>query len=159
MARNCPVFPQGKTAKVRKVEEVQPLHESFDDEVTIEKNLHLKGFLERDELLMHSSLNTTVASVLVTGIQDMKIPTQILVPGQSLKVIDTRALVNSRADISCIDWDFVKKHKIPRTKLATLIPVNNVDEFANKTGVIWYTCTIFLHIEEVTMVGSQHHGN
>ena len=85
---------------------------------------------------MHSSLDMTVTSVLVTGIQDMRIPTQILIPGQSLKAIDTRALVNSRADISCIDWNFIKKHKIPRTKLANPIPINNVDESANKTGVI-----------------------
>ena len=105
---------------------------------------------------MHSSLDTTVASVLVTGIQDMWIPTQVLVPGQSLKAIDTWALVDSRADISCIDWDFVKKHKIPRTKLATPIPVNNVDESANKTGIIQYTCTIFLHIEGVTMEETLH---
>ena len=85
---------------------------------------------------MHSSQNVTVAAVLVPGIQDMRIPTQVLVPGQSLKAIDTQALVDSGADLSCIDWDCVKKHKIPRTKLATLIPVNNVDESANKTGAI-----------------------
>ena len=67
---------------------------------------------------MHSSQNATVPAVLV--------------PGQSLKAIDTRALVDSGADLSCIDWDFVKKHKIPRTKLATPISVNNVDESAKK---------------------------
>ena len=86
----------------------------------------------------------------------MRIPTQVLVPGQSLKAIDTRALVNSGADLSCIDWDFVKKHKIPRMKLATPIPVNNVDESANKTGAIRYTCTISLHIEGVTMEETLH---
>ena len=85
---------------------------------------------------MHSSQNATVAAVLV--------------PGQSLKAIDTQALVDSGADLSCIDWDFIKKYKIPRTKLAILISVNNVDESANKTGVIQYTCTIFLHIKGVT---------
>ena len=85
---------------------------------------------------MHSSPPVTIASVLVSGIQDMHIPTQVLVPRQSLKAINTRALVDSGADLSCIDWYFVKKHKIPRTKLANPIPVNNVDESANKTGVI-----------------------
>ena len=36
MARNCPTF-QGKLSSVRKVEEVQTPHESFDNEVTIGK--------------------------------------------------------------------------------------------------------------------------
>ena len=85
---------------------------------------------------MHSSPPVTVASVLVSRIKDMCIPTQVLVPRQSLKAIDTQALVDSGADLSCIDWDFVKKHKIPRTKLANPIPMNNIDESANKTGVI-----------------------
>ena len=105
---------------------------------------------------MHSSPPVTVTSVLVSGIKDMRIPTQVLIPGQSLKAIDTRALVDSGADLSCIDWDFVKKHKIPRTKLANPIPINNVDESANKTGVIRYTCTIFLHIKGVTMEETLH---
>ena len=105
---------------------------------------------------MHSFPPVTVASVLVSGIKDMRIPTQVLIPRQSLKAIDTQALVDSGADFSCIDWDFVKKYKIPRTKLANPIPVNNVYESANKTRVIQYTCTIFLHIEGVTMEETLH---
>ena len=37
VAQNCPAFSQGKPASVRKVEEIQTPHESFDDEVTIGK--------------------------------------------------------------------------------------------------------------------------
>ena len=37
VARNCPTFSQGKSASVRKVEETQTPHESFDNEVTIGK--------------------------------------------------------------------------------------------------------------------------
>ena len=35
MARNCPAFQQGKLASIKKVEETQLPHESFDDKVTI----------------------------------------------------------------------------------------------------------------------------
>ena len=37
VAQNCPTFSQGKPASVRKVEEAQIPHESFNDEVTIGK--------------------------------------------------------------------------------------------------------------------------
>lgn len=103
---------------------------------------------------MQSSLTKTVASILVSGMRGMRIPAQLLFPDQSLKAINIRALVDSGANISCIDWDFVKKHRLPRTKLATPIPV--VDESANKTRVIWYTCTLFLHIEGITMEETLH---
>ena len=35
MARSCPAFQQGKPASIKKVEEAQLPHESFDNEVTI----------------------------------------------------------------------------------------------------------------------------
>ena len=40
----------------------------------------------------------------------MQIPIQLIVPSHTMKAIDTHALVDSGADISCIDWNFVKKH-------------------------------------------------
>ena len=51
----------------------------------------------------------------------MQIPIQLIVPSHTMKAIDTHALVDSGADISCIDWDFVKKHQLPTTKLKTPI--------------------------------------
>ena len=38
----------------------------------------------------------------------MQIPIQLIVPSPTMKAIDTHALVDSGADISCIDWNFVK---------------------------------------------------
>ena len=59
---------------------------------------------------MYSSPPVTVAPVKLPGKKAMQIPIQLLVSGQSLKTVDSRALIDSSADISCIDWDFVKKH-------------------------------------------------
>ena len=49
----------------------------------------------------------------------MQIPIQLIVPSPTMKAIDTHALVDSGADISCIDWNFVKKHWLPTMKLET----------------------------------------
>ena len=64
---------------------------------------------------MYSFPPVTVAPVKLPGKKAMRIPIQLLVSGQSLKTVDSRALINSGADISCIDWDFVKKHQLPTT--------------------------------------------
>ena len=63
-----------------------------------------------------------------------------------MKVVDIQALVDSSADISYIDWDFVKKHNLPTTKLTIPIQVWNADHSHNKNGDILYTCNLFLDI-------------
>ena len=70
--------------------------------------------------------------------------------------LKTWALVDSGADISCIDWDFMKGNKLSFTKLPIPIPVNNVDKTANKSSAIWYSCFLFLHIEGVTTEETPH---
>ena len=42
--------------------------------------------------------------------KSMCIPVQLITPSDSLKVVDSSALVDSGANISCIDWQFVRKH-------------------------------------------------
>lgn len=105
---------------------------------------------------MHSSPVRTVAPVLVTVTQEMQIPIQLLLPTQSLKAVDTRALINSRANISCINWGFATKNKLPMTKLSTSIPINNVNQSPNKTGVIQATCNLFLRIKGIIMEETLH---
>ena len=51
----------------------------------------------------------------------MRIPLQIIEPTHAMKVIDTHALVDSGADISCLDYQFARKHRLPLTKLSTPI--------------------------------------
>jgi len=43
----------------------------------------------------------------------MRIPSQLIVPLHTLKTVDSYALIDSGADISCIDYDFVKKIDSP----------------------------------------------
>ena len=64
-----------------------------------------------------------------------------------MKVIDTQALVNSSADISCINRDFVKKYNLSTMKLAISIQAWNANHSHNKNGDIWYTCNLFLDIK------------
>ena len=66
----------------------------------------------------------------------MHIPVQLITPLHTLKVVDSSALVDSGADISCIDWEFVRKHRLPTEKLTSPIAVRNIDQTANTTGAI-----------------------
>ena len=79
----------------------------------------------------------------------MRILVQLITPSHTLKVIDSSTLVDSGADISCIDWQFVRKHQLPTEKLASPIAVCNVDQTANKISAIHYTCTLYTNIEGI----------
>ena len=72
-----------------------------------------------------------------------------------MKAIDTRAL-DSSADISCIDWDFVKRYWLPITQLETPIQAWNADSLYNKKGDIIYTCILFLNIEGIALKTTLH---
>ena len=80
----------------------------------------------------------------------MHISVQLITPSHTLKVIDSSALVDSSADISCIDWQFVRKHHLPTKKLASPITVCNIDQTMNKTSAIQYTCTLYTNIKGIT---------
>ena len=77
----------------------------------------------------------------------MQIPVQLIVSLHSMKVIDIWALVDSGADISCIDQDFIKRHNLPTTKLPIPIWARNADYSHNKNGDIQYTCDLFIDIQ------------
>ena len=79
----------------------------------------------------------------------MRIPLQLIAPSHILKVVNIRALINSGTDISCIDWQFVRKHSLPTTKLDIPIKVQNVDQTSNKSGEICFTCTLFTNIKGI----------
>ena len=80
----------------------------------------------------------------------MQIPVQLIVPSHMMKAIDTQALIDSGASISCIDWEFVRKHKLPTQRLKTPIQARNVDNSVNSKGVIRFTTTLFLNIGGIT---------
>ena len=53
----------------------------------------------------------TCASVLVSTLnKSMHISVQLITLSHTLKVIGSSTLVDSGADIACIDWQFVRKH-------------------------------------------------
>jgi len=66
----------------------------------------------------------------------MRIPLQLIVPSHTLKTVNSYALINSGADISCIDYSFVKKHKLSVAKLEEPIHSRNADGSLNKKGDI-----------------------
>ena len=57
------------------------------------------------------------AVTVQSSTSSMQIPIQLIVPSHTMKAIDTCALIDSGANISCIDWDFVKKHQLPTIML------------------------------------------
>ena len=79
----------------------------------------------------------------------MQIPIQLIEPSHILKAIDTRALIDSGASISCLDWGFVRKHSLPTTRLQKPIYARNADNSINSKGVIRFTSTLFLNIEGI----------
>ena len=67
-----------------------------------------------------------------------------------MKAVETRALIDSGASISCIDWGFVRKQRIPTQRLKTPIQARNADNSINSKGVIRFTTTLFLDIGGIT---------
>ena len=79
--------------------------------------------------------------------KSMQIPLQVIEPSHTMKVVDTHALIDSGADISCLDYQFTQKHCLPLIKLTTPVLIQNADLSENKQGLIKYTCHLFLNIE------------
>ena len=79
----------------------------------------------------------------------MQIPIQLIEPLHTLKAVDTHALIDSGASISCLDWGFVRKHSLPTTQLQKPIYARNADNTINSRGVIRFTSTLFLNVEGI----------
>ena len=80
----------------------------------------------------------------------MQIPIQLVIPSHTMKAVETKALIDSGAGISCINWGFVRKQRIPTQRLKTPIQARNVDNSVNSKGVIRFTTTLFLDIGGIT---------
>ena len=107
--------------------------------------------------MQHPPISPVCASVTVKSeTRSMQIPVQLIVPSHSMKVIDTRALVNSGADISCIDQHFIRKHNLPTMKLPVPIQARNTDLFHNKNRDIKYTCDLFIDIQGLAQKVTLH---
>ena len=98
-----------------------------------------------------SPTSSTCAVTAQSSIPSMQIPIQLIVPAHTIKVINTHALVDSGTDISCINWNFVKKYQLSIMKLEIPIQAQNADNSCNKKGDILYTCTLSLNVEDITL--------
>ena len=98
---------------------------------------------------MQSSPPYSVHVTIKAQPKSMQIPLQLIVPSHTMKAVDTHALIDSRADISCIDYQFTKKNHLPLTRLATPTLIRNADLSENKQGIIKYSCHLFLNIEGI----------
>ena len=99
---------------------------------------------------MQTLPSLSCANVFVKSSPTMQIPIQLIVPLHTMKAVETRALIDSGASISCIDWGFVRKQRIPTQCLKTPIQARNVDNSVNSKGVIQFTTTLFLDIGGIT---------
>ena len=104
------------------------------------------GFLDRKSSPTQTLPSISCANVFVKSSPIMQIPVQLITPSHMMKAVDTRALIDSGASISCIDWGFVRKHKLPTQRLKTLIQVRNADNSINSKGVIRFSTTLFLDV-------------
>ena len=107
------------------------------------------GFLNQKDPLMQSFPSHSMCVTVTAQSKSMQISWQVIVPSHTMKVVDTYALINSRADISCLDYQFAGKHGLPLTKLAEPILIWNTDLSENKQGPIWHTCHLFINIKGI----------
>ena len=94
------------------------------------------------------SISPVCANVTVKSeTRSMQIPIQLIVPSYSIEVVDTRALVDSGADISCTDQHFIRKHNLPTIKPPIPIQARNANHSHDKSSNIQYTCDLFVDIQ------------
>ena len=108
------------------------------------------GFLNRKSSPTQTLPPVSCANIFVKSSPTMQIPVQLIIPSHTMKAVDTRALIDSRASISCIDWGFVRKQRIPTQRLKTPIHARNADNSVNSKRVIRFTTTLFLDIGGIT---------
>ena len=107
------------------------------------------GFLDRKSSPTQTLPSASCANVFVKSSPTRQIPVQLITPLHTMKAIDTRALIDSGASISCINWGFVMKHNFPTQHLKTPIQARNVDNTINSEGVIQFFTTLFLDIRGI----------
>ena len=59
------------------------------------------------------------------------IPITVIVSPTTLNTVTTTAIVDSGAQINCIDWAFITRHRIPTIPLKNPFPIRNTDQTSN----------------------------
>ena len=65
-----------------------------------------------------------------------------------MKDINTTTIIDSGAQINCIDWAFVQKHWIPTRPLKNPFPIRNTDQTSNI--ICRYEVVIYTQLRNVT---------
>ena len=92
----------------------------------------------------------TVKSVIVADKQSKSFRIALSVLKNTFdKDVITKALIDSGASINCLDWDFIKKYKIPYHQLPQPIRARNVDGSDNESRTIKFITTTFIHIRGI----------
>ena len=65
-----------------------------------------------------------------------------------MKDVDTTTIIDSGAQINCIDWAFVRKHRIPTRPLKNPFPIRNTDQTSNI--ICQYETVIYMQLGDVT---------
>ncbi|KIN92933.1 hypothetical protein M404DRAFT_36585 [Pisolithus tinctorius Marx 270] len=77
----------------------------------------------------------------------MQIPISLYTSETTQKVVNTTALVDSGAEISCIDWGFVQKHRVPTQRLTKPILAKNTNGTQNSKGRILFSATLYFKVK------------
>ena len=92
----------------------------------------------------------TIKSVIVADKQSKSFHIALSVLKNTFdKDVITKALIDSRASINCLDWGFIKRNKLPYYHLPELICAKNVDGSNNKMGIIRFITTMFIWIQGI----------
>ena len=65
-----------------------------------------------------------------------------------MKAINTTVIINSGAQINCIDWAFVWQNRIPTRPLANPFPICNTDKTSNI--ICWYEAVLYIQLGNAT---------
>ena len=89
----------------------------------------------------------TIAPVFISDLDEksIRIPISIFA-NEGAQIIDTFALVDSRATGDFINWDLVKKKGYQLQRLSQPLKAQNVDGSANQGGIICHKVTLHLQI-------------
>ena len=98
---------------------------------------------------MKDSSSIFIHTVQISSAQSMKISVSLFPNEQTLWVINTTA-VDYGADVSCIDWGFVRKNKITTEQLTCPISLRNADRSINARGKILFITPLFFKIGGLT---------
>ena len=65
-----------------------------------------------------------------------------------MKAINTTTIIDSGAQINCIDWAFAQQNKIPTKLLANPFPICNTDQTSNI--ICQYEAIIYIQLGNIT---------